>query len=108
MADYGQKIAEVRSCCMEGDSSHLSSVEKMRDIERHLSMIFQELDEMPKDLFQQVKKHLNMLKNSRFVSLTADQLMQTTVIVSEQVVSAVDRLLDLPLTGQFGVKKRTF
>ncbi|XP_037539035.1 uncharacterized protein LOC119415938 [Nematolebias whitei] len=63
LADYGQKVTEVNSCCVEGDSSHLSPLEKMCDIEHHLSMIIQELDEMPKYLFQQLKQLLNILKN---------------------------------------------
>ncbi|KAM7389379.1 hypothetical protein PAMP_023363 [Pampus punctatissimus] len=61
----GEKVAEVHRCCMDDRMTNLSTLEKLASIENYISLLLQNLESIPEESLEMMKKIKDSERRSR-------------------------------------------
>ncbi|XP_062281279.1 cilia- and flagella-associated protein 100-like [Scomber scombrus] len=61
----GDKVSEVHRCCVDDRVTNLSTLEKLASIENHMSLLLQNLENIPEESLDMMKKIKDSEKRSR-------------------------------------------
>lgn len=64
-----QKVGEVYACCVDDGVTNISTLEKLTQIESHVSSVLQSLNSIPEDNLKTLNKIMNHERRTRFVIL---------------------------------------
>lgn len=62
-----QKVGEVYSRCVDDEMTNISTLEKLTQIESHVSSVLQSLNSIPEEKFKTLNKIMNHERRTRFV-----------------------------------------
>lgn len=61
------KVGEVYSCCVDDGLTKISTLEKLTQIESHVSSVLQSLNSIPEENLKRLNKIMNHERRTRFV-----------------------------------------
>lgn len=83
-----EKVAEVHRSCVGDRMTNLDTLEKLTNLENHISLLLLSLESIPKEILEMIKKIKDSEKRSRYTMsqslcftcflLTAKQINTTT------------------------------
>lgn len=62
-----QKVDEVYSCCLDNGATNISTLDKLTQIESHVSSVLQSLNSIPEENLKTLNKIMNHERRTRFV-----------------------------------------
>lgn len=69
-----EKVSEIHNCCVDDRMTNLSTLEKLTNIENHISFLLQNLESIPEESLVMMRKIKDSERRSRFV-LTVHPLL---------------------------------
>uniref|UniRef100_A0A3B4ZYQ1 Cilia and flagella associated protein 100 n=1 Tax=Stegastes partitus TaxID=144197 RepID=A0A3B4ZYQ1_9TELE len=66
LAALGEKVAEVHRSCVDDRMTNLSTLEKLASIEHHISFLLQDLESIPEEKLELMKKIKDSERRSRY------------------------------------------
>lgn len=62
----GEKVAAVHRCCVDDRMTNISTLEKLTNIEKRMSVLLQDLESIPEDSLEMMKKIKDSERRSRY------------------------------------------
>lgn len=62
----GAKVAAVHRCCVDDRTTNISTLEKLTNIEKRMSVLLQDVESIPEDSLKMMKKIKDSERRSRY------------------------------------------